>query len=682
MANVYEFTGVSSSNYIKQITAESVNYDVALTNGIRFLSGNADTSGATWDGTQAITITIPTLTDLVQDPIRFAGTVGSDGAPKTSGGNSFTPAKGDLVYITANCTFAGQVCEAGDMAVYDGAAWRVIQGENQVSIAAPVAQGAAPVYLTGTLQDVLTVEGQTLKLAIDYSDVLAKIKVERNSSATLSVVNGTVTVPSMHVGLHKETDGGMDISKAESIDLPTALASGDVTISDKVLIASDFSWDAGTLPTISKNAAAINVSMSHSMSIGKLNNSDGANGDYVTSVVAIKSVSLADGSASDNSITYVSGLVAAEGKSFVSGIHAWTSADGENAADFEVPGAVSAAAAANTFVSGLSAAAASGDLVSSITVGNVTIGTGSGILTGTSSGELGFVKSVTMGTAELDATAQWFYSGLGSEAASGDVVSSISVGETSLIADNASSFSANAIISASVSNHVLSFSTGSFMQPVKLSRAADSVQYKSFTKSGVKLSGFASVSDTFTTGSLQQAATSVSYKNVLTKAVELTQGSAVKFYLDKDTEHNYTAGVAYKKISTVDADITKNTPKLENTTISAAIPANTVAVDITGGVLPSWSAGTATGTLSGTVGTALTSTSYSWLGIDSTKQSGVVIPGAYSLTSSSADAGVDVGAAGTYNVTGATATIPANEFVINVYVDDSEAGVRNNPQEG
>ena len=678
MPNIYQFTGVSSSNYIQQINADSTIFDVAVKNGIKFFAGNSDDTGAIWDGTQAIEITIPTLTDLVQDPIRFAGTVGSDGTPKNAGGNTFTPAKGDLVYITADCTFQGEACEAGDMAVYDGTNWRIIQGENQVEIAAPVSEGAAPVRLTGTLQDVLTVEGSTLKLAIDYADVLAKTKVTKNALATLDLENATVEVLSMRVALSKEADGGLDISKAESIDLPTALADGAVTISEKVLVPNDFTWDAGALPEISMNASAINLSLSHSLSIGKVNATDGATGDYVTSVVAIKSVSLADGSASDNSLTYVSGLVAASGKSFVSGVHAWTSADGENPADFEVPGAVSAASANNTFVSGLSAEAASGDVVSSITVGAVTVGTGSALLTGTTSGSNEFVKSVTFGSAVEDTAASWFFSGLGSEAASGDVVTSVSVGATSLIADANSSFKSNAIVSASVSDHVLSFNTGAFMTPVALSKVADDIKFKTFTKTGVKLSGFDSTSDSFTTGGINQADTAISYKSVLSKAVELTQGAAVKFYLDKDEEHNYTAGVAYKKISTVDADITKNSPKLENTTISAAIPADTVAVGLNAGSLPSWSAGTATGTLTGTVGTSLTTSAYNWLGVDSSKQSAVSIPGAYTLVSDSSVAGLDVAAASTYSVAAGTVDIPAGEFVTDVYVNDSVAGVKAN----
>jgi hypothetical protein len=442
-----------------------------------------------------------------------------------------------------------------------------------------------------------------------------------------------------------------------------------VTISDKVLEASNFTFTSGKYPTINKNAAAISVTTSHNMSIGKVSETDGTTGDYLTSVVAIKGVSLVEGTSSDNSLTYVSGLVAATGKTFVSGIHAWTSADGQKAADFEVPGAVSAAAAANTFVSGLGDAAAAGDnaLVSSITVGAVTIGTGSDVLTGLSGGGSSVITAVDFGSVVQDANAQWFFSGLGEASTSGDVVTSVSVGAVSFESDNSSSFASNAMVSASVNNHVLSFSTGSFMTPVKLSKVADTVNYKSFTKSGAKLSGTSATPTAFTTGGINQAETSISYKSILTKAVELTQGDAVKFYLDKGEEHNYTAGLAYKKISTVDATFTKNSPKLENTTITASIPANAVAVDLNAGTLPTFTVGTATGTISGEVGTALTTSNVSWLGIDPAKKN-MPVAGEYTLTTTDAsgDGVVEVAAASTYSVDKGTVTIAAGTYVTDV----------------
>lgn len=653
------YVGTSTTNYIKQIAVDGTNHDLALTKGITFFNGEAEVS---WDGTQALEVVIPTLSDIVANPVTLKGVIDKDGAGAPS-----EPQNGDLVYIGENCTFASQVCEAGDMAVYYNKAWHVISGENQISLAGtPDASGHHSFSLTSEPTTVATVEGKQLKLGVDFGAINSALSLTKNGANTINLSNGEVAVSGMYITLAQGDGTTNDISTEVSISLPTVLASGLVTISDKVLQAADFTFTSGSFPTISKNAAAIAVTTSHNMSISKLNESDGATGDYLTSVVAIKGVSLVDGDASDNSLTYVSGLVAASGKSFVSGIHAWTEADGQNPADFEVPGAVSAASAANTFVSGLSEAAASGDVVSSISVGAVTIGTGSDVLTGLSGGGSSVITAVDFGSVVQDANAQWFFSGLGEASTSGDVVTSVSVGAVSFESDNSSSFASNAMVSASVSNHVLSFSTGSFMTPVKLSKVADTVNYKSFTKSGAKLSGTSATPTDFTTGGINQATTSISYKSVLSKAVELTQGDAVKFYLDKEEEHNYTAGLAYKKISTVDATFTKNSPKLENTTITASIPANAVAVGLNDGTLPTFTVGTATGTISGEVGTALTTSNVSWLGIDPAKKN-MPVAGEYTLTTANAsgDGVVEVAASGIYEVSGKV-TIAADTYVTDV----------------
>lgn len=674
MAKSYKFTGVSSSNYIQQINAESTVFDVAVNKGIKFFDGNSDETGAVWNGTQAIEITIPTLTDLVQDPIKFAGTVDANGDAKTAGGKTFTPTKGDLVYITENCTFVGQVCEAGDMAVYDGAAWRIIQGENQVAILGTAdGTGLVSASIGTSAVSVLSVEGRTLGLTLNYDDLRGKIGTPKNDELVYNVTDGKVTVSSKYLALSRTSeDTTDDISTAVSINLPTALANGAVTISDKVLAAGDFTFTSGSFPTISKNAAAISVNVSSNISIVK-NGEDGPTGDYITSVDAIKGVSFANGSAGSADISYMVGLNAdtTNAKSFVSGIHAYTADDNGKTADLVIPGAVSVVSANNTFFSGIGDAAAQGDFVSSITVGLVTISTGSGILTGTTSGSTSFVSSVTIGSVVEDTTAQWFFSGLGEAAASGDVVSSVSVGAVSLISDNASAFAENAVISASVSGHVLSFNVGSFMKPVALSKTADTVQYKSFSKTGVKLSGFDVKNDTFTTGALNQATSEISYKSLLSKAVELTQGAATEYFFDKDQEHAYEASMDYKIISTTSATFTKNTPKLEVNSLTASIPANTVAVDLNEGTLPSLAIAAATGTISGTVGTELTTSDVSWLGVNEAKKTVVTAAGTYALAAVASDAAgaVEVGKEGEVSVTGAKVTVAASTFVTDVTVD-------------
>lgn len=668
---------VSSSNYIKQIAALDGTYDIVPAHKITFFNGQTDVSGVEWDGVRDLEVVIPSLTDLVQDPIRFAGTVGSDGIPKRDG-NAITPSKGDLVFFTENVaefvTVTGTTvaCEAGDMAVYDGSKWCVISGENQITInaAAATVEGNDNVFsITGTAKTLLTVEGKTLSVKIDYDDVRSKIKVVKNASATLSLNNGLVTVSGMTIALSKAADSSEDISTAVSIDLPTALKSGNVTIADKVLVSGDFTFTSGSLPTITKNTAST-LSTSHNLSIGKANVADGATGDYVTAIDAIKAVSLGDGTSSDFTLKYVSGISASTGAAFVNGIHTWTDADGETAPDFTVPGAITAPSASNTFATGFSAAAASGDVLSSVSVGGVSIVAGEGILTGVSTSGSDFVSSVTFGSVVEDTSASLFVKGLTDGS---DVVTDVTVGAVSLVADN--NAGSNAIVSASVSDHVLTFTTAKFMTPVAISQATTTVSKKGLVKSGVKLSGFDSTMGGFTTGSLSQATTTVSYKSLTTAAVTLSQDASVKYYLDKGNGATYEPVYGYKKLTTTEATVSKNSPKLENTTITVNVPADTYAVALEGGTLPSLTIGSATGTISGTVGTELTTSNVSWLGVNATKKN-VAIPGAYSLTSASdAEGAITVAAAGYYGVDG-DITIAASTYITSVEVDGTAVSVK------
>lgn len=655
------------TNFISQIQAGSTIYDIAVAHGITFKYGSADANPVTWNGAddEPFVVTIPNVTDIIQSPVVFAGTVGSNGVITYVDGISATPTTGYLVYITADCTFGGQACEAGDMAVYDGTTWRVIQGENQVQLVGTPVNNVISAALGKSATNVITVEGKTLALNVDLSDLRDNVKVDKNAQSELNVTNGKVTVSSMNINLEQDESSSIAVAEAKSFNLPTALASGAVTINENVLAAGDFTFTSGSFPTISKNASAVTISASTGISIGKAG-ADGATGDYVTSVTAIQGVTLAAGTSSSNHLAYVAGLSAASGTEFVSGIHAYTAADQDKTADLVIPGAITADSANNTFVTGLEDANAAGDtaLVSSITVGSVTVdASGTSFLAGLSGEGNTVVTSVTIGTAVKNTTADWFYSGLTEGT---DVVTDVTVGAVSLV-DAASGAGTDAMVSASVSNHVLSFNTAKFQTPVAISQVNSTISKKGFTTAGVSLSGFDSASDVFTKAGISQAATTIAYKSITTGAVNLTVGASTSYFFDKAEDHAYTAEMGYKLIQTTDASVSKNTPVLENTAITATIPADTVAVGLNAGTLPSLTIGTATGTLTGSVPTALTSTPYEFSAV-SAGAATLTIPGAYSLVSVS-EGGVAVGKAGEYSLTGGKITLAADTMVTDVYVD-------------
>ena len=662
--------GTSTVNYIKQINDGTTTHDLALTKSISFFNG-ADGDAIVWDGTQAIEVVIPSVTDIIQDPVRFVGTVDSTGTITYTESGKTSPVKGDLVYITDTCTFAGQTCEGGDMAIHDGTAWRVISGENQVQIVGTDVNGNVDVLLTDTVASVLTVEGKTLRLGVNYDSLRGAMDVTKNASTTLNVANGTVVVAGMNLNLSQAAGTNIsvdDISTSVSINLPTALANGNVTI-DSVLRAEDFTFTAGSYPVATQNSAAVSATVSHHLSIGKAGE-DGVTGDYVTSVSAVGGVTFASGNQSQHDLAYMTGLTAASGTSFLTGVHA-RGANEEGTAAFTIPGNVTVSGE-DTFVSGLGDPAASGALVASISVGAVTLGTGEDILTGLSTTGSDVITSVSFGDAQINTTRHWFYSALTNGS---DVVSDVTGGGVALVSgNNNAGQTGSAIISASVSEHVLSFNTDTFMLPVDVSYTAPTISKKGFTKSGVELSGYGTTAAGFTKGAISQAATSISYRDVLTGTINVALGNATDYIYDKVEEHAYAAVMGYSNLSITDATVTKNTPVLENTTITATIPANTFVESISEGTAPTLAVGVPTGTITGTVGTALTSTVESWLGVKS--DASFEIPGAYSLVSVS-EGGIEVAAASTYNVAGATVTIAANSYVTDVFVNDTAVAVSN-----
>ena len=57
-----------TANYIKQINAGDATYDIAVEHGIKFFNGS-DGDAILWDGTRPLEVVIPTLADIVANPV-------------------------------------------------------------------------------------------------------------------------------------------------------------------------------------------------------------------------------------------------------------------------------------------------------------------------------------------------------------------------------------------------------------------------------------------------------------------------------------------------------------------------------------------------------------------------------------------------------------------------------------
>ena len=422
-------------NWISQINAGGTVYDIATHHGITFKDGSADTTGVVWNGLTDIEIVIPSITDIVQTPIEFVGTVNAEGKVKDGTKEITTFEKGNLVFIAANCTFNGKVCEAGDMAIYDGSEWKVVTGENQVSIVGNNGESKTTIAL-GEAKDVLTIEGKTLALSLDYKDLNDNhLSISTGKSTDISF--DTMTVGSIGIKLNKDADVPTTIGEEKTITYGTELANGTVNLTGATGLINGITWgkfSQGTKTGFEKNSA-----QDLTVSGGDLNlTSAQASGDFIDSVKLKDAVKFVDANTDEaGSIKMITTLNSSTGAQFLNDIH--VTRDNESA-DFTITGYITPEEGVNAkYVKGLKNSAK--PIIGVKTDGSFSIAGG--------------VKDIVTGWGTESST-------------SGDVVSSVSVS-----AKNDTSV----LKTAKVVNHVLSF------DPVNVaSDVTTTCTYKSLSK--------------------------------------------------------------------------------------------------------------------------------------------------------------------------------------------------------
>ena len=482
-ANVHD--GAAVTNYISQINAGGTTYDIATHHSIKFVEGGEET---TWNGLTDLTVVIPTIQDIVQSPIEFAGTV-AGGKVEWNATHTDGPKTGYLVFVTENCEFEGYVCEAGDMAIYDGAKWNIVSGENQVKIVgatdSTIADGNRTVVKVGAAKDVLVVEGKALSLTLDYAD-LNDNHLATSKGEVTDVVFGTMTVGSVGVKLNKADDVEKTIGEEKSFAKATALKDGKVNFTGATGLVNKIEW--GTFDAGTETKAQGNSEQNLVVSGGDLDlTSKQSTGDFVDSV-KINAIEFADATLGEaGSIHMVTDIVAGKGQSFVNGIHV-TGAD--ETADLTIKGYMTTEKAGAKFVEGLEGGLTP---VTSITEGGIALADGTDFVTG-----------------------------FGAESTSaGDVVSSVTV-----TANNNTSV----LNSASVENHVLSFGSTKVASDV-----TTTCGYKSLTKgkyaytapvatnTSFVTSGFTNVEDVkYTFGKAQETTYTTTTDDWKLKTPELT----------------------------------------------------------------------------------------------------------------------------------------------------------------
>ena len=455
-ANVHD--GAAVTNWISQINAGGTTYDIATHHSIKFVEGGEET---TWNGLTDLTVVIPTIQDIVQTPIEFAGTVGADGVVEWNATHTDGPKTGYLVFVTADCTFGDLACEAGDMAIYDGAKWNIVSGENQVKIVAGTAEGVTENNRTtiavGAAKDVLVVEGKALALTLDYADINAHL----TTGDVEDVKFANATVGDAYVKLTYEGDQApMTIGTDINLDKASALKDGTVDLKNAKGLVNSVTFgefNAGKLPVYNPNSEG-----KFTVNGGDLSLSSGlATGGHFIDSVSMDAVTFetaVDGDA--NKIKMVTGIVAGDGKEFLKGIHI----TGEDeTADFTIAGFVKPTKDNVQFVEGLEGGLTP---VTSITDGNFELVSGSDLATGF--GDVATGKG-------------------------GEVLSNVTVTPVK---------NANVLSTATVTDHVLSFGNVDVMSDVTVAYESRSLNKTGFkytapqaTKTAFVTSGFTKVAD-------------------------------------------------------------------------------------------------------------------------------------------------------------------------------------------
>lgn len=606
----------TNDNWIKQIAAGGQTYDIAVARGLTFKTGSSTQS---WDGTSAVEVKIPTLSDLVANPIVFAGTVDSTGTITWIDGYS-TAVKGYLVYIKADCTFEKQACEAGDMAIYDGTAWNVISGENQVTIksATPtdVAANKTEVELSLTAKTVLDVEGKELVLKLP-AKLLEDVTVTRNVDKPISFNEGAIaSVDTKYITLsYTPASQNTAIGSNKTIPVPTALAKGEVNFTgDTVLVKpGDIAkaWTAGTNGSHSRDEVSVSIS-------GGVKLTAGGGNDFVTGWTpstdtfvknAVKSASLkvvASKDKTDNESIATHPFVASnptflnDTTQFGTSISTVTTG-----ADFIIPGAVS--------VSAESAKPSKNGVVVGVTLPTLTDST--------------TFTDVNYANADVNT----------------GVIASI--GNPTVTVNNG-----DVVASATVSGHVLTFTTATVTATAKQGTPTyKKAQYKKTvfgTNPGVSY------------GSIQTAA-GQGYK-LNKQAVNATFTPGAISYMGVQTSNT---GDSDKASAYIGLTPIKGAYTAVLSNVAGTIASGTVVTRVTDAKVPVLGTVTATGSISGSVATTLTTSNYTVAELSSTS----INIGTWALNASNAEApgAIAVGKAGNAKVTGSI-TIASGTYVTDV----------------
>jgi hypothetical protein len=341
------------------------------------------------------------------------------------------------------------------MAIFDGEKWNIVTGENQVELVGTTDDNNRLTIAVGSAKDVLTVEGKTLALTLDYADLDKHVALTPGGKVNVDFTK--VTVDNDYIKLVKAADQTLSVGVDTTFDLPTELASDVVTLKNATGLVNSITW--GTFTQGTQTDSSKNSEKKLDITGGSLTLSSGQTEGHFVDGVSMGDVTFVDADETDtNKIHVLTGITPGVGAEFLNGIHI----TGEDeTADFTIAGFVKPTKDNVQFVEGLE-------------------------------GSLTPVTSITDGDFKLVAGTD-LVTGFGAESTtSGDVLSNVTV-----TANN----NASVLNSAYVEGNVLKFGSANVTNGVTVE-----TKYKSLTKTGFEYTAPKATNTAFVTSGFEKVA--------------------------------------------------------------------------------------------------------------------------------------------------------------------------------
>ena len=248
------WTGAAYAGASNEATYAYTIKTVAEENGI-VKAGTTDDAVLYLSRAQTAANPILTKADIgsLSGAMHFKGVVNSDSDLPSSGQVS-----GDVYTVATDGTYAGEVCEVGDMIIWNGSSWVIVSGENQVIV--PGGTGATITVGNSNATTILTTDGVEVPLKVNVTAGSSTVITASNNDGSRFIYStveqgtntGTITTGTASVEIKKVAFTG---DYTDLTNTPT-IGSANLTILGGTTNAATFSANSTSGVTVTVQGAS------------------------------------------------------------------------------------------------------------------------------------------------------------------------------------------------------------------------------------------------------------------------------------------------------------------------------------------------------------------------------------------------------------------------------------------